>query len=95
MVTFGIRNLAEVENVHAMHFAGCNVYVFCKMQDGCLHDGVTEPFQQCVLKYNGNLNTWSLPPAYSRGDGTNFTSGTSPAPASTLNRGPKTVPQPN
>lgn len=56
---------------------GCNVYVFCEREEGCLHDGVTEPFQQCVLKYNSDLNTWSHPPAYSRGDDTNFTSGVS------------------
>jgi len=24
-----------------------------------MHEGVTEPYQQCVLKYNSDLNTWS------------------------------------
>jgi len=48
------------------------------MQAGCVHDGQTEPYQQCLLKYQANLNSFSFPPAVSRTNTTNFTSGKSP-----------------
>jgi len=50
----------------------CNIFVYCDNPMGCLHDNITEPYQQCVLKFQSVLNTWQQPPTWARGPNVSF-----------------------
>ncbi len=51
-------------------------YVYCSKEAGCAQGSDITPYRLCVMKYQVNLNAFSYPPAISRSNITNFTSGT-------------------